>query len=123
MGDAAHAMTPWQGSGAGQAIEDAMILEAVLREVQTPDQLEAAWQAYDAVRRPRTQHIVESSRLTGQLISGRGPGVGLDMDRLRAALAPRWEFIYGLDMKEHKEDALAAFKKFQLRESDERGAR
>lgn len=29
MGDAAHCMTPWQGSGAGQDIEDAMILETL----------------------------------------------------------------------------------------------
>ena len=30
MGDAAHATTQWQGSGASSALEDAMILEAVL---------------------------------------------------------------------------------------------
>jgi salicylate hydroxylase len=108
MGDAAHAMTPWQGSGAGQAIEDAMILETLLEEVREPRQLDAAFKAYDAVRRPRTQKIVASSKITGHIICGRGPGIGLDIDKLREALASRWNFIYGLDMKEHKKAALAA---------------
>jgi salicylate hydroxylase len=35
MGDAAHAMTPWQGSGAGQAIKDAMVLSTLLGEVKS----------------------------------------------------------------------------------------
>ncbi len=108
MGDAAHAMTPWQGSGAGQAIEDAMILETVLAAVKTPRDLEAAFRAYDKVRRPRTQRIVEASSVMSRMMSGRGLDVGLDPDKLRGALGPRWGFIHNLDMKKHKEEALAA---------------
>lgn len=61
MGDAAHCMTPWQGSGAGQAIKDAMILETLLKEVRNASQIEASFGEYDYVRRPRTQRNVESN--------------------------------------------------------------
>lgn len=110
MGDAAHCMTPWQGSGAGQAIEDAMILETLLKEVKAPSQLAAAFQAYDQIRRPRTQSIVHSSYGTGLLMCGQGSGVGLDVEKIRGALPGRWADIYGLDMAEHKREALAALK-------------
>ena len=108
MGDAAHAMTPWQGSGAGQAIEDAMILETLLSKITEPQQLDAVFRAYDEVRRPRTQKIVESSKGTGIIMCGRGPDVGLDADKMRKALPGRWKFIYGVDMGEYKKEALAA---------------
>lgn len=108
MGDAAHAMTPWQGSGAGQAIEDAMILQTLLREVREPGQLDAAFRAYDEVRRPRTQRVVASSKVSGGIMCGRGDGIGLDVEKLREALPVRWKFIHELDMKEHNKAALAA---------------
>ena len=102
-------MTPWQGSGAGQAVEDAMILDTLLAAVKEPHQLEAAFRAYDKIRRPRSQRVVASSNLTGRLMCGRGVGVGLDPEKLREALGPRWDFIHNLDVKEHKQEALAAF--------------
>ncbi|KAF2194151.1 FAD/NAD(P)-binding domain-containing protein [Zopfia rhizophila CBS 207.26] len=110
MGDAAHCMTPWQGSGAGQAIEDAMILETLLKEVRDPSQLTAAFKAYDQVRRPRTQRIIKSSHGTGMIMCGRGPDTGLDMDKIREALPKRWVFIHTQDQKEHKRESLAALK-------------
>ncbi|KAF2656265.1 FAD/NAD(P)-binding domain-containing protein [Lophiostoma macrostomum CBS 122681] len=109
MGDAAHCMTPWQGSGAGMAIEDAMILETLLREVTDPAEIPAAFRAYDEVRRPRTQRVVHSSYGTGLILSGRGSDTRLDKDKISQALPPRWGFIYEFDMKEHKRDALTAF--------------
>jgi len=89
MGDAAHAMTPRMGSGAGQAIEDAMVLETLLAVATSPQQITAAFQAYDEVRRPRSQRIVESSTVTGRIECGRGLGVGLDLAKLREALSTR----------------------------------
>ena len=62
---------------------------------------------YDEVRRTRTQRIAESSRLSGRIMCGKGDGVGLDPDKLREALAKRWEFIHEFDLKKHKEEALA----------------
>ena len=108
MGHAAHAMTPWQGSGASQAIEDALVLSTLLAQIRDVSELDNAFQAYDTVRRPRGQAIIASSKITGQILCGRSKA-GLDPAKLRGALAPRWKFIHGLDMEDHKAEALAAF--------------
>ena len=113
MGDAAHSMTPWQGSGAGQAMEDAMILEALLGEVKDPSQIVPAFKAYDQTRRPRTQKIIKSSHGTGVILCGRNAETGLDMDKIRKALSERWKFIHDQNQKEHKKEALSAFKRLQ----------
>lgn len=111
VGDAAHAMTPYHGAGAGQAIEDVMILETLLGEVKKPSQLDAAVKAYDEVRRPRAQLVVQSSNSTGRIMCGQGPDVGLDVDKLRAALGSRWDFLHEFNQKEHKKRALRSFRK------------
>nr|POF07700.1 6-methylsalicylic acid decarboxylase ata [Quercus suber] len=65
IGDAAHAMPPHQGAGSGQAMEDAYVLAEVLETLlqETPSQkaVELGFQAYESVRRPRSQGILESS--------------------------------------------------------------
>ncbi|KAH7067506.1 salicylate hydroxylase [Paraphoma chrysanthemicola] len=112
MGDSAHASTPWQGSGAGQAIEDAMILETLFAEVEDASQVPAVFQAYDRVRRPRTQRIVHSSHATGLILSGVGEGgEGVDPEKIKNALPQRWGFIHGMDLKAHKREALEVFRK------------
>ncbi|GGO83110.1 FAD-dependent monooxygenase [Nonomuraea cavernae] len=50
--DAAHAMSPARGQGAGQSIEDAFVLAAAL---VGEGAIEGALRRYDAERRPRTQ--------------------------------------------------------------------
>jgi salicylate hydroxylase len=65
MGDAAHASTPNQGAGAGMAFEDAYILSGLLGSMQTEDDVQNAFRAFDAVRRPRTQGVVTTSRDSG----------------------------------------------------------
>ncbi|PCH34754.1 salicylate 1-monooxygenase [Wolfiporia cocos MD-104 SS10] len=58
LGDAAHAMTPFQGSGAGQGAEDGYILAAILSHpAVTARNVENALKAYDAVRRPISQEV------------------------------------------------------------------
>ncbi|KAI1394173.1 salicylate hydroxylase [Hypoxylon trugodes] len=111
-GDAAHATSPWQGSGAGMAIEDAMILGALFGEVSSPKKIPAAFKAFDVVRRPRCQRIIDSSRETGLLFLGKNPDVGLDPAKMKEAIAPRWNFIFGLDMESHKGEAISKFKEF-----------
>jgi len=110
IGDSAHAMTPWQGSGASQAIEDVMILAKLLGNTSSPSQLTAALGAYDHVRRPRSQAVVESSRTSGLILCGRAPGIGLDPEKLQSALHSRWNFIYNLDMQDHQDEALRHMK-------------
>lgn len=104
-------MTPWQGSGAGMAIEDAVILGTVFSAVKTREQIGNALKAYDAVRRPRTQRVAESSRRTGRILSGLEDGVRLDFQKMHDALASRWEYIYDFDLGKHTEEALAVLER------------
>lgn len=107
LGDAAHASTPHQGAGAGQAIEDAYILTEMLSDlrVKTPDQVVAAFRAYDAVRRPRSQRVVSTSKENGQLLCLRHDGVGDDPDKLVKTWQDRFRWLWEFDVQGHAEDA------------------
>ncbi|KAI3338691.1 hypothetical protein F4824DRAFT_458535 [Ustulina deusta] len=105
MGDAAHATTPWHGSGGGMSIEDSLILSTLLGRAKTPIEARAALKAYDHVRRPRTQRIVESSRETGMMLLGKAGQTGMEM-KVAGNLLPRWDFILDLDMLEHRNEAI-----------------
>jgi salicylate hydroxylase len=61
LGDAAHAMLPFFGQGAAQAIEDAFVLAACL---QHADRASAprALQRYEQIRRPRASQVQVMSR-------------------------------------------------------------
>ena len=64
LGDAAHAMSPDRGQGAGQSIEDAVVLAAAL--AQAPG-VEDALRRYDIERRPRSQAVARGARADGRL--------------------------------------------------------
>ncbi|KAH8166880.1 hypothetical protein CIB48_g1319 [Xylaria polymorpha] len=55
-----------QASGGGTSIEDSLILSTLLGRARSPSEAHADLKAYDQVRRPRTQCIVDSSRETGK---------------------------------------------------------
>ena len=57
-------MTPNLGQGAGQALEDAVVLAKTL-EAGSGRQVTAGLEAYDRLRRPRTQMIVLRSHRIG----------------------------------------------------------
>jgi salicylate hydroxylase len=59
LGDAAHAMPPFQAQGAGMGIEDAYVLARALAEA--PD-VETALKRYEAARIPRTTQVLASAR-------------------------------------------------------------
>ncbi|EGC48754.1 salicylate hydroxylase [Histoplasma capsulatum var. duboisii H88] len=106
MGDAAHATTPWQGSGCGMSFEDSLILSTLLGRSTTPAESLVALQIYDQVRRPRTQRIVESSRGTGLMLVGKWEVTGLDLEKLRQDLLPRWDFIIDFDNGKARDEAV-----------------
>jgi 2-polyprenyl-6-methoxyphenol hydroxylase-like FAD-dependent oxidoreductase len=62
LGDAAHPMTPNLGQGAGQAIEDAAVLDRCLA---TTDTIDAALRRYETLRVTRANSIVRGSRTLG----------------------------------------------------------
>jgi 2-polyprenyl-6-methoxyphenol hydroxylase-like FAD-dependent oxidoreductase len=67
LGDAAHALTPNMGQGAGMAMEDAAVLaEELARAARGETDLTAALAGYVARRRPRVETIVRLSRRIGE---------------------------------------------------------
>jgi salicylate hydroxylase/6-hydroxynicotinate 3-monooxygenase len=56
LGDACHPMTPYMAQGAATSIEDAAVLARCLADVQGDD-IEGAFQRYEAHRKPRTARI------------------------------------------------------------------
>jgi 2-polyprenyl-6-methoxyphenol hydroxylase-like FAD-dependent oxidoreductase len=61
LGDACHPMTPYMAQGAATAIEDAAVLARCVAEVEGED-MEGAFQRYEAHRKPRTSRIQAISR-------------------------------------------------------------
>lgn len=66
-GDAAHAMAPALGQGAGQAIEDGVILA---RHLAGAADIPAALRAYEAERNERVPPIARRARIQGKLMQG-----------------------------------------------------
>ncbi|UKZ50465.1 hypothetical protein TrVGV298_004728 [Trichoderma virens] len=73
MGDAAHAMLPHQGAGAGQAIEDGYILGRAIADYLAASQdrdaheLQKWMQLYQDVRLPRAQKAQATARQAGEV--------------------------------------------------------
>lgn len=109
MGDAAHATTPFQGAGAGQAIEDALVLYKLLRYVKSASHVAPALAAYDAVRRERSQKVVVTSReaieqygLDNNIVKG-------DVKHWRDLWSQRMKWIWDIDLVKQNDLALGQF--------------
>ena len=63
LGDAAHAMTPNIGQGAGMAMEDAAVLA---EELSSSSSIESSLESYARRRKPRVETIVRVSRQVGE---------------------------------------------------------
>ncbi|KAF8624142.1 hypothetical protein AX17_007205 [Amanita inopinata Kibby_2008] len=117
-GDAAHAMLPHQGSGAGQAVEDAYILSSLLGHPKTTrETLEHALQVYDQVRRPFALEVQRKSRLAGRYFTFHPEVTNLDMDEgeeqsrdklldLAEKFTKNWEWAWTTHIEDSLEDAL-----------------
>ena len=67
LGDAAHAMTPNIGQGAGMAMEDAAVLaDELAAAARGAQDLEGALERYEARRRPRVASVMGLSRRVGE---------------------------------------------------------
>ena len=69
MGDAAHAVSPHSGQGASMAIEDAVVLAALLDDAET---IEAAFARFFALRQERSQAAIRVGRAAGGQKSAQG---------------------------------------------------
>ncbi len=79
LGDAAHPMTPNLGQGAGQAIEDAVVLDDCLSTEAT---LEAALGRYERRRVARANALVRGSRRLGAVAQWQNPSAAWLRDTL-----------------------------------------
>ncbi len=70
LGDAAHPMTPYLGQGGCQALEDAVVLGQCLT---THPDIESALRAYESLRIPRVNALVQRSRVIGQIAQLKNP--------------------------------------------------
>ena len=105
-GDAAHASTPHQGAGAGMALEDAYVMSNLLGAVQKSSDIEGAFRAFDAVRRPRTQKLVTTSREAGEVYELEAEGVKDDAVKLRENLTTRYRWIWEKNLEEDLAEAM-----------------
>ncbi|MFI7154637.1 FAD-dependent monooxygenase [Nonomuraea sp. NPDC050022] len=94
LGDAAHAMSPDRGQGAGQSLEDAVVLAVAVAEESTGEStgvfmVEAALRRYDTERRPRTQATARGARADGRRTTSAAAHRAL-VTMIRLMPAPLW---------------------------------
>lgn len=66
IGDACHAMLPFQAQGAGQAVEDGAVLAAQLSNVSASE-VQQAIAGFVSIRKPRTEKVQKASRANAAL--------------------------------------------------------
>lgn len=103
-------MAPSAGNGAAQALEDCAVLDYLLSEVTTPSQAEKAFEAFDKIRRPRSQAIVDISRRFSRLYNYADPEIGTDPERMRAFFKEAAAFTNNADLTKQNEDAMTLYK-------------
>ncbi|KAL5490522.1 hypothetical protein ACEPAI_5355 [Sanghuangporus weigelae] len=98
VGDSAHAMLPYLGAGAGQALEDALVLVKLLALSQTTaENVEEVLKAYDTVRRPRANMVLTQSTLMGLVYDCLGPS-GATKEGIRTDLEEKWDDVWSHDV-------------------------
>jgi salicylate hydroxylase len=120
LGDSAHASLPNQAAGAGQGLEDALILAQVLERAYTTlaksaappsvsRALYAAFEAYDDIRRPRAQHQVDTSVECGLLYNLSHPEAGDNMQKTVDNLNRRFDWLWNHDLDKDAQKAVRQF--------------
>ena len=111
IGDAAHAMLPFLGAGAGQGLEDALVLVKLLSHPKTNlDNLEEVLETYDSVCRPRANMILERSTSMGLVFSCLGPR-GATKEGIKKDLEEKWDDIWRHDVLKDVDASVASLEK------------
>ena len=90
----AHAMSPGQGSGAGQAIEDAYVLGSLLSDPSTTrETLPAVLKVFEEVRLPFANNVLRGSDRMSSLVSFGDPRSSAlaEKDHAQLDAAELWE--------------------------------
>ncbi|KAK1690559.1 hypothetical protein BDP55DRAFT_543822 [Colletotrichum godetiae] len=98
LGDAAHASTPFQGAGAGMAVEDAYVLGKLLHHVERAQDLPAVFKAFSKARVERTQKLVATSREAGHFWHFEAEGD--DLMKIREIMQKRMSWVWDKDLDE-----------------------
>ncbi|KAK3987307.1 hypothetical protein QBC44DRAFT_246063 [Cladorrhinum sp. PSN332] len=109
FGDAAHASLPFAGNGAAQALEDAAVLDHLFGRVKQRGRIEDALAAYDAVRRPRSQFVVDLARKFGRIYAYAEGDIHENPDKLREVFDMASIFTNEADLRKHLEQAERKF--------------
>ncbi|GGE71348.1 salicylate 1-monooxygenase [Paenalcaligenes hominis] len=100
VGDAAHAMLPHQGAGAGQGLEDAWLLTRLLGDAQVlKTDLKKLLSVYDSIRRPRACRVQRTSWEAGELYEFRNPAISTQKDSLAESLTNRFDWLWNYNME------------------------
>jgi salicylate hydroxylase len=99
LGDSAHATTPHMGAGAGMAMEDAYILSHLIVAAGSSENIKAAFKAYDAVRRPRSQECIRRSMDAALAYDFMAEGVGDDMRKIEETIKESFEWLWYEDLE------------------------
>ncbi len=91
LGDAAHAMRQYLAQGAGQAMEDAIVLADVL--AAGLDDVPAALQEYEARRFPKASAVQRNTRFFGEFVHMGGAGAVVRDEYLRNLPADAYHFV------------------------------
>jgi salicylate hydroxylase len=105
LGDAAHPVLPHQGQGAGQAIEDGLLLAALLRESPRLGVAEALLR-YERLRIPRTTRVLEASRANAERYRIDESAGGVDRWRRRIAFVRQMVWLLRYDTTKVAEAAV-----------------
>ncbi|MGM1053888.1 MAG: salicylate 1-monooxygenase [Pseudomonadota bacterium] len=98
VGDAAHALVPHQGAGAGQALEDAYVLASLLGDDACNRQnVQRVLAAFVAVRHERTCRVQRTSHEAGNVYEYAGEGIGDDEAKLIENLETRFDWLWNHD--------------------------
>lgn len=108
-GDAAHATLPHQGAGAGQGLEDAWFLSALLADSRfDAEDLDKVSEIYEQLRRPRASRVQATSREMGKLYEFRDPVHGNDVLSIANILTNGFDWLWNHDVKHDIETARRA---------------
>ncbi|KAJ8469579.1 hypothetical protein ONZ45_g16846 [Pleurotus djamor] len=104
VGDSAHAMSPHLGAGVGQGIEDVLVLCKLLAHPQTRlHNLSSVLEAYDQVRRPRANMVLEASARTGRCYEAYTEDI--PAEEAKEGLQGIWDPVWHHDIENDINDA------------------
>lgn len=108
IGDAAHAMLPHQGAGAGQGLEDALILANLLANPQlTAENIKLVSKIYEDIRLDRAVKVQHTSHESGEIYELYSPDYP-SFEEVGAHLAHRFDWLWQHSLEKDIEDANTA---------------